>query len=103
MLLYMFWVAPRGREFTQQATQALYSCAITLSHFADRWPDAVPYARVFEYLLQRGSWLKEDPSYIPTDSCTANQLENYLSQLKKQYIHKAVLEMIEDMIYQPSR
>ncbi|KAL4895711.1 hypothetical protein BDV59DRAFT_199699 [Aspergillus ambiguus] len=103
MLLYMFWVAPRDRKYAQQATDALRSCANTLLHFADRWPDAIPYARVFEYLLRRGTWLEDDTTYISNHPCAANELDNFLSQLKKQYIHKAVLEMIEDMIYQPSQ
>ncbi|KAI9932077.1 hypothetical protein MW887_009583 [Aspergillus wentii] len=64
MLLYIFWVTPRGEYHNvQQGLDAVYACANTLSHFADRWEDAVPYKEVYKYLIGQASWISENCAY----------------------------------------
>lgn len=101
MLLYILWTIPRNQEHMHTAINAVYSCADTLSHFAERWPDAIPYATVFRFLIQRLSMIDNGPSPTPEEVCSVEELEDCLAQLKKQYIYKVVLDMIQDMAYQP--
>ncbi|KAF9884836.1 ERAD-associated protein [Aspergillus nanangensis] len=104
MLLYILWNAYGEGGYMEQASEALWSCTSTLSHFADRWPDAVPYFRVFDFLLQHGPWVEDGHSYASGDACTIDELGGHLEQLKKQYLHKAVLETIEDLVHsQPGK
>lgn len=98
MLLYAFWVDHRDDVSKRQAFDALCTCASTLSHFAERWDDATPYAKVFSFLLREANWVPEDHSRHLSSECTRDELEYCLKQLKKQYLHKGVLGMIEDMI-----
>ena len=105
MTLYIVWAtAPitdirdqqRIRENNQQP---IATCAANLACFVERWKDATPYMKVLEFVRQKIMW---DASTFEANSSAAIPLEVaelHLEQLKKSYLHRAVLGMIEDMIY----
>ncbi|PLB48286.1 hypothetical protein P170DRAFT_497581 [Aspergillus steynii IBT 23096] len=97
MLLYAFWVDYREDIPKRQAFDALCTCASTLSHFAQRWDDATSYIKVFNFILREATWVPEDLRGQLNSDCTREEFEYCLKQLKKQYLHKGVLSMIEDM------
>ncbi|THC92917.1 hypothetical protein EYZ11_007613 [Aspergillus tanneri] len=102
MLLYIFWVTPQDVESVRPAFDASCAYESTLSHFAERWEDATPYAKVFSFLFRQYTWLPKEPSEQLGLDCTLDEFEDCLKQLRKQYLHKGVLGMIEDMAYQRS-
>ncbi|KAJ1715858.1 hypothetical protein NYO67_1897 [Aspergillus flavus] len=102
LLLYICRSENLGLDYTQQAFDAVCACADSLTCFATRWQDATPYAKVFYFLLCSASWLPEDLPERLRCACSSSELEAYLKQLKKQYLHKEVLAMIEDMQIQES-
>jgi hypothetical protein len=98
MLLYLFWVTPREDRFIRQALEALEACLITITNFADRWKDAVPYTTALDFLIERANWIPKEFVQRHDISCSMQEMEKCLVQLKKQYLHRAVLGMIEEMI-----
>ncbi|QRD82375.1 hypothetical protein F9C07_1257101 [Aspergillus flavus] len=98
LLLYICRSENLGLDYTQQAFDAVCACADSLTCFATRWQDATPYAKLFYFLLCSASWLPEDLPERLRCACSFSELEAYLKQLKKQYLHKEVLAMIEDMV-----
>lgn len=100
-LLYVCQSTSLGLDYIQQAFEAVCACADSLTCFATRWQDAAPYAKVFYFLLYSASWLPEDLPERLQCACAFSELEAYLKQLKKQYLHKEVLAMIEDMVNPP--
>lgn len=99
MLLYLFWVTAREDRFIRQALEALEACLKTITNFADRWKDAVPYKTALDFLIERTNWI---PKEFVDIGCSMEETEKSLVQLKKQYLHRAVLGMIEDMICKDS-
>ena len=97
MLLYTFWVDCRQEIYERQAFIASRTCASTLSHFAERWEDATPYIKVFNFLLRQAKWIRGDSLGQLDSACSRDEFEYCLEQLKKQYLHKGVLSMIEGM------
>ncbi|KAE8371381.1 hypothetical protein BDV26DRAFT_298846 [Aspergillus bertholletiae] len=100
LLLYICKSASLGLDY-MQAFDAVCACADSLTCFATRWQDAAPYAEVFNFLLHSASWLPKDLPERLQCACSFSELEAYLKQLKKQYLHKEVLAMIEDMLNTP--
>ncbi|KAF7619570.1 hypothetical protein AFLA_001195 [Aspergillus flavus NRRL3357] len=98
LLLYICRSENLGLDYTQQAFDAVCACADSITCFATRWQDATPYAKLFYFLLCSASWLPEDLPERLRCACSFSELEAYLKQLKKQYLHKEVLAMIEDMV-----
>ncbi|KNG81223.1 hypothetical protein ANOM_010386 [Aspergillus nomiae NRRL 13137] len=101
LLLYICRSASLGLDYIQQAFDAVCACADSLTCFATRWQDAAPYTKVFYFLLYSAPWLPEDLPERLQCVCSLSELEAYLKQLKKQYLHKEVLAMIEDMVNPP--
>jgi hypothetical protein len=105
MMLYIVWattamIDARDQERIRQNTQqGIATCVANMAGFVDRWKDATPYMSVLEFIRQKimsdsGSF--EDISSV---SMSLGEAELHLAQLKKNYLHRAVLGMIEDMLY----
>ena len=56
------------------------------------------YLKVFEFLHQKISW-STDASVLDASVTSLEDAELHLEQLKKKYLHRAILGMIEDMMY----
>jgi hypothetical protein len=106
MLLYLIWatrpitdsVDIQPQSPTYHSPEAIEACTKNLGCFAERWPDAVPYLKVFEFLQQKILW-DFDTITFEVQILTLNEAEAYLEQLKERYLHRAILGMVEDMIY----
>lgn len=105
MLLYLIWATrPTATNTNCESTpaydspEAIQACRKNLSCFADRWDDAVSYYKIFEFLHQKVSWTI-DTSVQDAEMTSLEEAENHLEQLKKKYLHRAILGMIEDMMY----
>ena len=102
MLLYLIWAA-KSMDTSQQRHQpheyaeAIEACTKNLSCFADRWDDAAPYHKMFQFLHQKIMWDADTSTLESVPS--VEEAEFYLEQLKKKYLHRAILGMIEDMMY----
>jgi hypothetical protein len=66
--------------------------------FAERWEDAIPYSKLFQFLHQK-ILQTTGSSATAVDSPGLVEAEAHLEQLKKKYLHRAILGMIEDMMY----
>lgn len=106
MLLYLIWAtkpmtANAGFQQHQayDSPAAIEACSKNLSCFADRWEDAAPYFKMFEFLRQKISWTT-DASVLDVNMPSLDEAEIHLEQLKKKYLHRAILGMIEDMMYE---
>ncbi|KAJ5161808.1 hypothetical protein N7492_007200 [Penicillium capsulatum] len=103
MLLYLIWTTrpaksrPDNREQNHiyHSPEAVEACTKTLACFADRWDDAKPYFKVFSFLRQKTLW----DDTLRDGIATLEETECDLDQLKKNYLHRAILGMIEDMLY----
>lgn len=103
MLLYLIWATRpvtgspvlHERNQTYHSPEAIEACMKTLTCFADRWDDAMPYLKVFNFLRQKTLWDDGSATEIPT----IEETEGHLEQLKKAHLHRAILGMIEDMLY----
>lgn len=87
------------QDIVNQSPEAIGICATNLAGFADRWTDAMPYLKLFGFLRHKilGS---PDPSSLDTnDSVSLDEAKSFLGLLKKKYLHRAVLGMIEDMMF----
>ena len=104
-MLYIVWVTTPitdirdQQRIRQNIHQAIATCAANLAGFVDRWKDATPYMNVFEFIRQKvmcnaGSF--EADSSVPVSQ---EEAELHLEELKKKYLHRTVLGMIEDMLY----
>ncbi|CAG8923943.1 unnamed protein product [Penicillium salamii] len=101
MLLYIVWMTKstadsRDRQAQQTAQEAISTCETNLNAFVHRWPDAMPYMRVFEFLQQR---VGDGLGLESTTPVLLEEAELHLEQLKKKYLHRAVLAMIEEIMY----
>lgn len=107
MLLYLIWATrptADNPEFqTRQAydsPEAIAACAKSLACFGDRWNDAMPYYKIFQFLHQKILWNTDSSSAaLERDFPSLVEAESYLEQLKKRYLYRAILGMIEDMMY----
>jgi hypothetical protein len=107
MLLYIVWTTKlsdsRNQQHIRQTTQeAITTCASNLTGFVNRWTDAMPYMNVFGFLRQKVMWNDDTSTSECGTPVLLEEAELYLEQLKKSYLHRAVLGMIEDMIYSGS-
>lgn len=106
MLLYLIWATrpildspsfqqgPRSYD----SPEAIEACTKTLRCFADRWDDAVPYSKVFDFLQQKVLW-HTGGSTTADQTHALEEAELHLHQLKAKYLHRAILGMIEDIMY----
>ncbi|KAJ5314515.1 WD repeat protein [Penicillium atrosanguineum] len=102
MLLYLIWATQSMDTFQQrhqahEYAEAIEACTKNLSCFADRWDDAVPYYKMFQFLHQKIMWDADTSTLERLPS--VEEAESYLEHLKKKYLHRAILGMIEDMMY----
>ncbi|KAJ5819322.1 hypothetical protein N7474_004913 [Penicillium riverlandense] len=100
MLLYIVWSTTRQKAHIESySLEAIPACATTLSCFANRWADALPYTKLFDFLHQKVLDSTSADMYDTRASVSIEDAEFYLEQLKKRYLHRAVLDMIEEMMY----
>lgn len=78
--------------------EAVDACLKNLACFAERWDDAIPYFKVFQFLHQK-ILQTTGSSAMETDLPGLAEAEAHLNHLKKKYLHRAILGMIEDMMY----
>lgn len=103
MLLYLIWATkPMNnpafqRHQAHEYAEAIEACSKNLTCFSDRWEDAVPYYKIFQFLHQKIMWDADTSALESLPSL--EEAECYLEQLKKKYLHRAILGMIEDMMY----
>lgn len=106
MLLYLIWAtrpivdSPSFQQGLRSydSPEAIEACTKNLRCFADRWDDAVPYSKVFEFLHQKVLWHTGGDS-TANKTLALGEAESYLQQLKDKYLHRAILGMIEDIMY----
>ncbi|KAJ6031948.1 hypothetical protein N7540_002680 [Penicillium herquei] len=106
MLLYLIWATRpitdnaelQQENSTYHSPEAIEACTKTLACFTDRWSDALPYLKLFEFLQQRTIWDSSGTMH-GARVLTLEEAEVYLAQLKERHLHRAILGMIEDMMY----
>ncbi|KAJ5167238.1 uncharacterized protein N7482_006019 [Penicillium canariense] len=105
MLLYLIWATrPIMSSLVLQgqnvydSPEAIEACTKNFACFADRWEDAMPYSKLYQYLHQK---ILQSTGVIgmDTDLPTLAEAEAHLDQLKENYLHRAILGMIEDIMY----
>jgi hypothetical protein len=105
MLLYLIWATRpimdslilQGQN-SYDSPEAIDACLQNFACFAERWEDAVPYCKIFQFLHRK--ILQTTGTYaMEVDLPTLAEAEAHLDQLKKKYLHRAILGMIEDMMY----
>lgn len=85
------------RHQAHEYAEAIGACTKNLACFADRWNDAMPYYKMFQFLQQKIMW---DADTVALERLPSlDEAEAYLEQLKMKYLHRAILGMIEDMMY----
>lgn len=105
MLLYLIWATKpmtSNANFQQHqaydSPEAVKACMKTLACFAERWDDAVSYYKIFEFLHHKIN-SNTSTSVLDVDVPSLIDAEIHLEQLKRRYLHRAMLGMIEDMMY----
>ncbi|KAJ5901707.1 hypothetical protein N7495_002235 [Penicillium taxi] len=106
-LLYLIWAtSPLTDKFsslqndTYQSPEAIEACTKSLTCFVDRWKDATPYLKVFRFLKEK-TLCSVNTTLLEFSSLTLAESESCLELLKRKYLHRAILGMIEDMMYAP--
>ncbi|CEO59214.1 hypothetical protein PMG11_03897 [Penicillium brasilianum] len=105
MLLYLIWATRpimvsmvlQGQN-SYDSPEAIDACLKNFACFAERWEDAIPYSKLFQFLHQK-ILQTTGSSAIAVDLPGLVEAEAHLEQLKKKYLHRAILGMIEDMMY----
>lgn len=105
MLLYLIWATRpivdslilQGQN-SYDSPEAIDACLKNFACFAERWGDAVPYSELFQFLHQK-ILQTTGTSAMEADLPGLAEAEAHLDQLKKKYLHRAILGMIEDMMY----
>jgi hypothetical protein len=95
MLLYIAWTTKSMTD----TRKAIDTCAMNLAGFVDRWTDAMPYMRVYEFLRQKVMWNSGIGEAETSNMVLLEEAGLHLEQLKKGYLHRAVLGMVEDIMY----
>lgn len=104
-MLYIVWVTIHitdiqdQQRIRQNNQQAIATCAANLAGFVDRWKDVTPYMKVFEFIRQKIMWNAGTFGDNSSATVSLEEAELQLEQLRKNYLHRAVLGMIEDMMY----
>ena len=106
MLLYLIWATRpilndpnfQERPRNYNSPEAIEACTKTLRCFADRWKDAIAYSKIFEFLHQKVLW-HTGGSSLENQNLPLEEAEFFLQQLKDKYLHRAILGMIEDIMY----
>lgn len=105
MLLYLIWATKSmaaNANFQQhqayESPEAVKACMKTLACFAERWDDAVSYFKIFEFLHRKIN-SNTSMSVLGVDVPSLIDAEIHLDELKRRYLHRAMLGMIEDMMY----
>lgn len=105
MLLYLIWatrpiadISYLQQNQSYNSPEAIEACTKSLACFTDQWSDALPYLKVFEFLQHRILW-NSDAIAPGTGTLSLEEAEVYLERLKRTYLHRAILGMIEDMMY----
>jgi hypothetical protein len=105
MLLYLIWATrPIMDDLIIQvqnsydSPEAIDACLKNFACFAERWEDAVPYYELFQFLHKQILQPTGAPA-MEIDLPGLAEAEAHLDQLKKKYLHRAILGMIEDMMY----
>jgi hypothetical protein len=105
MLLYLIWATRPIMDSlillgqnSYDSPEAIDACLRNFACFAERWEDAVPYFKLFQFLHQK---ILQDTgaTAMEIDLPGLAEAEAHLDQLKKKYLHRAILGMIEDMMY----
>lgn len=100
MFLYIVWSTTRQQNRIESySLEAISACATTLSCFANRWADSLSYTKLFDFLHQKVLNSTSVDPYDARPSVSIEDAESYLEQLKKRYLHRAVLDMIEEIMY----
>lgn len=105
MLLYLIWATRpimvsmvlQGQN-SYDSPEAIDACLKNFACFAERWEDAIPYFKLFQFLHQK-IIQTTGTSAMEVDLPGLVEAEGHLEQLKKKYLHRAISGMIEDMIY----
>lgn len=105
MLLYLIWATKpmvSDANFQQHqaydSPEAVKACMKNLACFAERWDDAVSYFKIFEFLHHKIT-SNTSTSVLDIDVPSLIDAEFHLEQLKRRYLYRAMLGMIEDMMY----
>lgn len=105
MMLYIVWATThitdiQGQQrIRQNNQQAIATCTANLAGFVDRWKDVTPYMKIFEFIRQKVMWNAGAFGVNSSALISLDEAELHLEQLRKNYLHRAVLGMIEDMMY----
>lgn len=117
MLLYCCWVIPpglRSPDFSARDTfEGAQGCLTTIARFANRWPDAAIFLRVYQLLAEvtlnvasvsglYGPVLSATgaPDFIPSfPKHRKAEMEGYIMGLRMQHVHHAVISLVEEMVY----
>lgn len=104
MLLYIIWAmkstaGSRSQHVQQTIEEAISTCAINLAGFVHHWTDAMPYMHVLEFLRQNILQTGCTSLLGLSASISIEEVNLCLEQLKNNFLHQAVLRMIEDMVY----
>lgn len=105
MMLYIVWATTHitdiqdQQRIRQNNQQAIATCAANLAGFVDRWKDVTPYMKLFEFIRQKIMWNVSTFEANSSATVSLEEAELHLELLKKNYLHQAVLGMIEDMMY----
>ncbi|KAJ5488185.1 hypothetical protein N7453_011639 [Penicillium expansum] len=105
MMLYIVWATTHitdiqdQQRIRQNNQQAIATCAANLAGFVDRWKDVTPYMKLFEFIRQKIMWNVSTFEVNSSATVSLEEAELHLELLKKNYLHQAVLGMIEDMMY----
>ncbi|KAJ5961337.1 uncharacterized protein N7479_008487 [Penicillium vulpinum] len=101
MMLYIVWATASISDIRnqQRIRQAIATCTANLAGFVERWKDAMPYMNVLEFIRQKIMWNAGTFEVDSNAPVSLEEAEFHLQQLRKNYLHRAVLGMIEDMMY----
>lgn len=107
-MLYIVWATTHitdlqdQQRIRQNNQQAIDTCAANLAGFVDRWKDVTPYMKVFEFIRQKVMWNAGTFGVNSSSPVLLEEAGLHLEQLRRNYLHRAVLGMIEDMMYERS-
>ncbi|KAH8894002.1 hypothetical protein GQ53DRAFT_804897 [Thozetella sp. PMI_491] len=123
MLLYCYWITPlvlRTPVFqAPESLDGIRSCLTTMSRFANKWPEASVFNQSYQCLadaifsgvqlpdVYRESLLST--SVVSAGSTTYSfpddlrrKMDGYILGLKLQHVHRAILTLVEEMVYKSS-